>query len=133
MLLFATACELNKTVSDDDVPISGSTVFELFEIQSDMDRAFNIVFVPDGSYGNLSVLANRQAFVDDLTDLIENSYWQNQGYYFNLGLYNYYYMNVSGSVVANPPNADGSFRCPTVTWPTQVNSDAAFGNIQLLP
>ncbi len=131
-LLFNAACELNKTVSDDDVPVSGSTVFELFEIQPDMDRAFNIVFVPDGSYGDLSVLANRQAFVDDLTNLIENSYWQNQGYYFNLGLYNYYYMNVSGSVVANPPDANGNFRCPTVTWPAQVNTDATFADATLL-
>jgi len=43
-----------------------------------------LAFVPDTAYGNLGVLANRQAFVDDLTNHIENSYWQNQGYYFNL-------------------------------------------------
>lgn len=125
-------CQLNVTAEEDDVPVSGSTVFELFAIQRNRDRAFNIVFVPDASYGNLTVLANRQAFIDDLTNLIENSFWQNQGYYFNLAHFNYYYMNVAGSVVARPPDAAGNFQCPTVTWPAAVNTDAAFADALLL-
>jgi hypothetical protein len=127
-----SGCALDVTVRDDDVAISGSTVFELFVIQSNQDRAFNIVFVPDASYGDLTVLANRQAFVDDLTDLIEGSYWQNQAYYFNLGRYNYYYMTVAGSVTARTPDAAGNFRCPTVVWPAEVNTDAAFADATLL-
>lgn len=125
-------CDLDVDVSDDDDPVSGSTVFELFVLQDDLDRTFNIVFVPDTSYGDLGVLANRQAFVDDLTDLIENSYWQNQGYYFNLAHFNYFYMNVAGSVTPRPPAPDGSFRCPTVTWPAEVATDAAFADAVLL-
>lgn len=130
--LLMGGCEVNVIAEEDDVPVSGSTVFELFVIQSNQDRAFNIVFVPDASYGDLSVLANRQAFIDDLANLIENSFWQNQGYYFNLALFNYYYMNVSGSVVANPPDAAGNFQCPTVTWPAAVSTDAAFADALLL-
>ena len=127
-LLLISGCDLDVEVDEDDTPVSGSSVFELFVIQRDQDRAFNIVFVPDGSYGDQSVLANRQAFVDDLTDLIENSYWQNQGFYFNLAHFNYYYMNVAGSVTARPPAPDGSFRCPNVTWPAAVSTDAAFAD-----
>ena len=130
--LLLAGCHLNVVVDENDTPVSGNTVFELFVIQRNQNRAFNIVFVPDVSYGDLSVLANRQAFVDDLTNLIENSYWQNQGYYFNLAYFNYYYMNVAGSVTANPPDAAGNFQCPTVTWPSQVNTDAAFADAVLL-
>jgi hypothetical protein len=130
--LVTGSCQLNVTADEDDEPVSGSTVFELFAIQPDRDQAFNIVFVPDTSYGDLSVLANRQAFIDDLTNLIENSFWQNQGYYFNLAYFNYYYMNVAGSVVARPPDADGNFRCPNVTWPAEVGTDAAFADAILL-
>jgi hypothetical protein len=132
IFLVLEGCHLNVVVDEDDTPVSGSTVFELFVIQRDQNRAFNIVFVPDQSYGDLSVLANRQAFVDDLTNLIENAYWQNQGYYFNLAYFNYYYMNAQGSVTPNPPDAAGNFRCPTVTWPAQVSTDAAFADAVLL-
>lgn len=135
-LIYATlvisGCSLNVEVSEDDEAVSGSSVYELFAIQPDMDDAFNILFVPDASYGDLSVLANRQAFVDDLTNAIENSYWQNQGYYFNLGRYNYYYSVDSGSVVENPPDADGNFQCPTTTWPASINTDGAFADAKIL-
>ncbi len=132
LALLMGGCQLNVTAKDTDTPVSGSTVFELFTIQPDQDKAYNIVFVPDASYGDQSVLANRQDFVDDLTNLIENSYWQNQGYYFNLAHFNYYYMNVSGSVVPRAPAPDGSFRCPTVTWPAAASTDAAFADATLL-
>lgn len=132
LLLPLAGCSVNVQVSEEDEPVSGSTVFELLVLQRDLDRTFNIVFVPDTAYGDLGVLANRQAFVDDLADLIESSYWQNQGYYFNLAHFNYFYMNVGGSVTARPPAADGSFRCPTVTWPAQVGTDAAFADALLL-
>lgn len=132
LLLPVAGCDLEVEVTEDDEPVSGSTVFELFVLQPDLDRTFNIVFVPDTSYGDLGVLANRQDFVDDLTDLVENSYWQNQGYYYNLAHFNYFYMNVAGSVTPNPPAADGSFRCPTVSWPGAVGTDAAFADAVLL-
>lgn len=121
-------CEITRTVSNKDKPVSGATVFELYVPQSNPDKAFNIVFVPDSSYGDLSVLANRQAFVDDMADVIENAYWQNQAYFNGLFYYNYYYMTATGSVTENPPDAKGNFRCPTVVWPSQVNTDAAFAD-----
>ncbi len=130
--LGTSACTLNVDVSEDDDPVAGSSIYELFVIQRDMDDAFNILFVPDASYGDLSDLSNRQAFVDDLTNAIENSYWQNQGYYFNLGRYNYYYSLDPGSVVERSPDADGNFRCPTVTWPTSINTDGAFADATIL-
>ncbi|MDF1763876.1 MAG: hypothetical protein P1U57_10740, partial [Oleibacter sp.] len=111
-----------------DTAAFGTTVYQLFTPQSDLDQALNIVFVPDASYGDLSVLANRQAFVDDMTDVIENGYWQNRAYFNGILHFNYYYMTASGSVVARTPDADGNFRCPTVTWPAQVSTDAAFAD-----
>jgi hypothetical protein len=129
---FLSSCEITRTVSSDDTPISGATVFELFTTSNDLDKVFNIVFVPDGSYGDMSVLANRQTFVDDLTDVIENGFWQNQAYFNGLFKYNYYYMTASGSVTPRTPDAMGNFRCPTVTWPAQVNTDGAFADQLLL-
>lgn len=123
-----SACEIEKTVTADDQPISGSTVFELYTVNEDQDEVFNIVFVPDASYGNMNVIANRQAFVDDMTDVIENGYWQNQAYFNGLLKYNYYYMTAAGSVVPRAPDANGNFRCPTVTWPNQVDTDGAFAD-----
>lgn len=125
-------CEINRTVSEDDTPFSGATVYELYISQDDIDNAFNIVFVPDVSYGDLSVTANRQAFVDDMTDVIENAYWQNQAYFNGLFHLNYYYMTETGSVTPRAPDAEGNFRCPTVVWPNQVNTDAAFADQRVL-
>ncbi|WP_166425605.1 hypothetical protein [Paraglaciecola sp. 20A4] len=130
-LFWLSACSLNVDVSEDDEPIFGSSVYELFVIQQDMDEAFNILFVPDASYGDLSILANRQLFVDDITNAIENGYWQNQGYYRNLARFNYYYSIDAGSVVANSP-VNGVFQCPTVTWPNSVNTDGTFADATLL-
>lgn len=123
-----SACEIERTVTSNDQPVSGSTVFELFTVNEDQDKVFNIVFVPDASYGNMNVIANRQAFVDDMTDVIENGYWQNRAYFNGLFKFNYYYMTASGSVVERTPDANGNFRCPTVTWPAQADTDGAFAD-----
>lgn len=131
-LLTATGCEIDSTVSEDDTPTSGATVFELYAPAIDPADAFDVVFVPDASYGDMSVLANRQAFADDAADAIENGYWQNQAYFNALFSFNYFYMTASGSVTANPPDASGNFVCPTVTWPAQVNTDAAFADQLIL-
>ena len=134
LILFAVSafvlasCQITRTVSTDDTPASGATVFDMYVVQSDRDRAFNILFVPDTAYGDMSVVANRQAFVNDLAGVIEDGYWQNRAYFNGWGRYNYFYMTASGSVVERTPAADGSFRCPTVTWPAQVNTDGAFAD-----
>ena len=128
MALAASACELSPKANEDDQPIAeGSTVFQLLQLQRDLDKALNIVFVPDGSYGDQSVLANRQAFLDDLGDVVDTGYWQNQMYVRNVHLTNFFYMTASGTV-----SAPSSGICPTVTWPSQVNSDAAFADLVLL-
>lgn len=127
-LLSNLGCEIQRIVSDDDTPFSGATVYELFISQRDNDKAFNVVFVPDASYGDLSVTANRQAFVDDMADVIENGYWQNRAYFNGLFHFNYYYMTTSGSVTPRTPDAAGNFRCPTVVWPAEVDTDGAFAD-----
>lgn len=125
-------CQISRTVSSDDDPVSGATVYELYVTQLDRDRAFNILFVPDSSYGDQSVLANRQAFVDDMAKVIEDGYWQNRAYFNGWGVFNYYYMTARGSVTEQAPDAAGNFRCPTVTWPAEVDSDGAFADQLLL-
>ena len=80
----------------------------------------------------MSVLANRQAFADDAADVIMDGFWQNRGYFNALFYFNYFYMTATGTITANPPDAMGNFRCPTVTWPTQANTDAAFADQLIL-
>jgi hypothetical protein len=124
----ASSCELTPIADDSDEPIAGSTVFQLFQIQSDLDRALNVVFVPDGTYGDMGTLANRQSFLDDAADLVDTGFWQNNMFVRNVHLTNYFYMTVSGTA-ADPPA--GSI-CPTVTWPGAVDTDAAFADVVLL-
>lgn len=124
-----SGCELSPVATEDDQPIeAGSTVFSLLQIQQDLDEAMNIVFVPDGSYGDMSVLSNRQAFLDDLGNVVDTGYWQNQMYVRNFHLFNFFYMTVSGAVAA----PTGGAICPTPTWPAEVNTDAAFADLVLL-
>jgi len=131
-LLLVAGCEIDRTVTTDDEPITGTTtVFELYVV-NDLDDAFNVIFVPDGSYGDMSVIANRQTFVDDVSDVIESGYWQNQAYFNGWFHYNYFYMTATGAVTARPPDANGNFQCPTVTWPAAANTDGAFADQLLL-
>lgn len=122
------SCHITRTVHTDDPAASGATVFDMYVIQSDREAAFNVLFVPDTAYGDMSVLANRQAFVDDLAKVIENGYWQNRAYFNGWAFYNYFYMTTPGSVVEQAAAPDGSFRCPVVTWPAQVSTDGAFAD-----
>jgi hypothetical protein len=131
-IFFLASCDITPTVTSDVEPITGtSTIFELYVV-NDVEDAFNVVFVPDASYGDMGVIANRQTFADDVADVIENGYWQNQGYFNGWFHYNYYYMTASGSVVERTPDANGNFRCPTVTWPAAANTDGAFADQLLL-
>jgi hypothetical protein len=92
-----------------------------------MATTLNIVFVPDTSYGDISVQANRQHFFDDIEEVIEEGYWQNNAYWVNIARFNYYYMTVGGSAAAPTTGI-----CPTVTWPAQVATDASFADLILL-
>jgi hypothetical protein len=129
LLLIVSGCDLNPRATEEDEPIeAGSTVFSVLQLQQDVDQALNVVFVPDNSYGDLTVLANRQAFLDDLGDVVDTGYWQNQAFVRNFYLVNYYYMTVTGTVAAPPAGTI----CPTVTWPAEVFTDAAFADMVLL-
>jgi hypothetical protein len=129
VLFIASACELNPVATEDDQPIEpGSSVFTFLRIQQNIEEALNVVFVPDGSYGDLSVLANRQAFLDDLADVVDTGFWNNESFVVNFHLFNYYYMTATGTVA--PPTGGGI--CPTVTWPDEVDTDAAFADVILL-
>ena len=55
-----SACEAEKPVTEAPPPLPEGAVFELFVVNEDQDKAFNIVFVPDESYGDMNVAANRQ-------------------------------------------------------------------------
>jgi len=126
--LAAQACNLTPVARESDAPIaSGSTVFQFFQLQSNMDRALNIVFVPDTSYGSMATLANRQNFLDDIADVVDTGYWQNQVFVRNVHLTNFFYMTAAGSAAAPTSGI-----CPSVTWPAQVSTDAAFADLVLL-
>ncbi len=132
ILTSLTACEITRTASDEDEAVSGATVYELFIAQKNQDNAFNIVFVPDTSYGDMSLTANRQAFIDDMTNVIENAFWQNRAYFNGLFYFNYYYMAATGSVIEHPDSTPEVFKCPVVTWPDEADTDGAFADMLVL-
>lgn len=127
MAAVLAGCNLTPKADPSDAPVSGSTVYVLFQIQQNLDKALNVVFVPDAAYGNQSVLANRQAFLDDLGDVVDTGYWENNAYYRNIHLVNYFYMTATGSAAAPTSGI-----CPSVTWPGAVDTDAAFADLVLL-
>jgi len=128
LIVTAQACNLTPVARESDRPITtGSTVFQFVQLQRDLDRALNIVFVPDTSYGDMAVLANRQSFLDDLGDVVDTGYWQNNMFVRNVHLTNFFYMTVAGTVTAPTTGI-----CPVATWPTQVSTDAAFADLVLL-
>ena len=128
MSLLLASCDVEFEADPNETPIAtGSAVFPLVELQPPT-QALNILFVADDSYGDLSNLANRQAFLDDIEQVIEDGYWQNNSYWVNFFHFNYYYLIDTGS--AGPPS--GTSICPTVTWPASADTDGAFADLVLL-
>lgn len=128
LALILSSCDVEFDASSPNPPIAeGSTVVPLLEWDNTMASTLNIVFVPDTSYGDLSVQANLQRFFDDIEEVIEEGYWQNNSYWVNIGRFNYYYMTVGGSAAAPTTGI-----CPNVTWPAQVATDASFADLVLL-
>jgi hypothetical protein len=91
---------------------------------SDPSEAIDVVFVPDDDYGNMSVLANRQAFITDALLLITEGFSKNNGIDRNFELFNFWYIHKSGDV------QPGSDTCPSVTWPDLT--DVAFAEVIVL-
>lgn len=118
-----SSCELTFSATQTPGTTVGSTVFALLRWRN-QNSAIDVVFVPDDDYGNLSNVANRQVFLNDLANLIDEGYWQNNGLANNLGLYNFWYMTLTGNATT------GTGICPSVTWPSLT--DAAFAEVILL-
>ena len=128
LALGLAACTVEFDATTPPPPISpGSTVHGLIEWDPSQASTLNILFVPDSSYGDLSVQANLQAFFEDIELVIEQGYWQNNAYYVNLARFNYYYMTEAGSAAAPTTGI-----CPSVTWPAEVDTDGAFADLVLL-
>jgi len=126
--LLLGACTVEFDAGNPPPPIApGSTVHGLIEWDPSQASTLNILFVPDTSYGDLSVEANLQAFFEDIELVIEQGYWQNNAYYVNLGRFNYYYTTAAGTASAPTTGI-----CPDVTWPAQVDTDGAFADLVLL-
>lgn len=128
LALGLAACTVELDATNPPPPISpGSTVHGLIEWDPSQASTLNILFVPDSSYGDLSVQANLQAFFEDIELVIEQGYWQNNAYYVNLVRFNYYYITEAGSAAAPTSGI-----CPSVTWPAEVDTDGAFADLVLL-
>ncbi|MCC6614013.1 MAG: hypothetical protein IT320_11095 [Anaerolineae bacterium] len=119
------ACDLNLDATQPPPFTEGDTVFSAVR-WSDPDGAIDVVFAPANGYGDLNNTANRQAFLDDIADMIDTGFWQNNAIVRNLGKFNFWYTTISGTVQApsNPNN------CPIVTWPNVP--DAAFAEVLVL-
>jgi hypothetical protein len=116
------ACEPTFTASTVTAPAVGTTVFAGIVWQSDPSHAINVVFVPGTGYGDQSVIANRQVFLNDVGTVIGQDFYQNNAIVSNIAKFNFYFMlpAVNGTVGA------GTGVCPAVTWPDLT--DAAFAD-----
>jgi len=120
LLLGMTSCEITLRPPDEE-----GTLFAAIQWQ-DPDQAIDVVFVPDDDYGDLSVVANLEAFLGDISNMIDEGFWQNNALAMNLGAFNFWFLTQSGDVQppANPRD------CPAVTWPDLT--DAAFAETFVL-
>ena len=116
------ACQPTFTASTVTAPVVGTTVFAGLVWQSDPSHAFNVVFVPGTGYGDQSVVANRQAFLDDAAIVIGQDFYQNNAIVSNITKFDFYFMLPATNGVV----AAGAGVCPTVTWPNLT--DAAFAD-----
>lgn len=120
MAITTGSCEISIPADD---PPTDTTVFGVL-VWRTQDRNIDVVFVPDDDYGDLSNVDNRQVFLDDVANLIDEGFWQNNGLARNLALFNFWYMTATGNA------APGSGICPNLTFPDLT--DAAFAEVILL-
>lgn len=118
------ACEVSLPATRTPPAQVGSTVFAAIYWRSS-ENAIDVVFVPDSGYGDLGNTTNRQNFYDDVADLIDEGFYQNNMVYSNLSLFNFWYMHTTGT--AAPPS---SGICPVITWPNLT--DAAFAEMVVI-
>jgi len=125
LLISGAACEVTLSATRTPSATRGTTVFAALR-WADPSRAIDVVFVPDDDYGDLSVTANRQVFLNDVADMIDTGFYENNAIVNNISLFNFWFTTVTGNV--GPPAAGRI--CPTVTWPDLP--DAAFAEVKVL-
>lgn len=119
-----SACQITLSATTTPSATSGTTVFAALR-WTEPDRAIDVVFVPDNDYGDQSVVANRQVFLNDVANMIDTGFYQNNAIVSNLGRFNFWFMTATGDV--QPPTTG---ICPVVTWPDL--RDAAFAEVKVL-
>lgn len=122
LVLAITACDNN---GETPTPGIGTDVFAIYYVK-DIDQAIDVVFAPDNDYGDMSDAVNMQTFLDDVNELINEGFWQNNVLANNLHLFNFWYMTRSGDAQQNDDPDD----CPIVTWPDWTG--AHFAEVKVL-
>jgi hypothetical protein len=124
LVLAALACDISLPATRTPPAQVGSTVFAAVYWRSS-ESAIDVVFVPDSGFGDLENLTNRQNFYDDVADLIDEGFYQNNAVVSNISLFNFWYMHTPGTV-SPPPSGI----CPVITWPSLT--DAAFAEMVVI-
>jgi hypothetical protein len=126
VVLGATGCEVGiqpPSVEESPAqhPLRAATPLAAIQWQRP-EQAIDVVFVPDDDYGDMSVVSNRQAFIDDIENMIGEGFLQNNALAVNLMGLNFWYMLRTGDV---QPPAKPEDICPVVTWPDLAEADFA--------
>jgi hypothetical protein len=130
MRVLASLCCIGGLVAcgpPDDDDDTGQTVPDVAALvnSGSPDRAIDIVFIAEDDYGDLAEEESRQAFLDDVGELIANGFWQNQGFAYNHALFNFWYLLDTGDLPVGAVKP-----CRTADWPDL--SPAAFADIFIL-
>lgn len=123
LLLFGIGCRVELSATKTPATTVGTTVFAA-AVGRPPSEAIDVVFVPDNDYGDMSVVASRQDFLDDVSGMINDGFRKNQALVFNFLAINFWFMTATGDV------QPGSGICPSVTWPDLT--DAAFAEVIVL-
>ncbi|MGH2538654.1 MAG: hypothetical protein ACRDHL_14795 [Candidatus Promineifilaceae bacterium] len=137
VILATGACEITLSATSTPDPVVGGAVFAAVRWR-DQDQAIDVVFIPDDDYGDMNDVADRQVFLDDVANMIDTGFYQNNAIVSNIAAINFWFMTATGNV-AEPDEGI----CPDVTWPdltaaafaesivmlhTNALRDCAFGN-----
>ena len=125
LLVLLAGCEINVSATVTPAVQIGTTVFSAVRWTTP-ERGIDVVFVADDNYGDLDNITNRQAFLDDVANLIDEGFWQNNVIVRNLGLFNFYFSTAEGGNVAAPTSGI----CPIITWPDLT--DALFAEMVVI-
>lgn len=118
VLLMVSCCTAQIEATATPVVTMGTSVFSGI-YWTEPDKAIDIVFVPDDDYGDMTVIADRQNFLDDVSSAINSGYWENNVYFKNFLSTNFWFMTDTADV---QPPVSGT--CPRLTIPNL--DDAAF-------